>query len=224
MHQKGGQPASRCILLSRPTDEFSGIYFALKGNDLLTTSTAAVTILAKFLPILLSNSAYSLQLTYDSYIICSRMSMAILSLMVLFLLATLVFVRWPRLPVDPRTIAGMLYYVADSTLPDEFAGSSDLGERERSSSRLVGLHTKTEETDDARCYSYGMITGVISGRHKMGIYSEEVEGPVSVVHLPRGTVEENSGEHNGDSFERESKLDNGSATRMDTDRGRALTL
>lgn len=88
---------------------------------------------------------------------------------------------------------------------------------------MVGLHTKTEETDDVR-YSYGMITGVISGRHKMGIYSEEVEGLVSV-HLPKGTVEESSTrDHNGDSFEQESKLDNDRATRMDTAKGRALTF
>ena len=43
--------------------------------------------------------------------------------MVAVLLGSLVFSRWPDLPVDPRTIAGGMYYFARSTqLREDFLG------------------------------------------------------------------------------------------------------
>jgi fluoride exporter len=61
----------------------------------------------------LANVLYSLNLTWDTYYVYIYFSLAILSTMVVVLGASM-YVTWPYMPVDPRTVAGMMYYVAGS--------------------------------------------------------------------------------------------------------------
>ncbi|KAK3368576.1 hypothetical protein B0H63DRAFT_78042 [Podospora didyma] len=135
MANQGQKPAATSFFITRPTDEFHGLYAALKHQKSpLLTAIAAVSILAKSLPILMSNIGYTLQQTYISFLICARASIGILSIMVLALIASM-FVKWPSLPVDPRTIASTLYYVADSDMiVQNLKGLGDLGGNERAKS------------------------------------------------------------------------------------------
>jgi len=66
------------------------------------------------LPALLANVPYALTQTYSGHVGSMAASLAILGAMVIVLVASLVFSRWPHLPADPRTLAGSIYYVARS--------------------------------------------------------------------------------------------------------------
>ncbi|KAK3990485.1 hypothetical protein QBC44DRAFT_64264 [Cladorrhinum sp. PSN332] len=105
------QPAVRSIFLARSANEFSGFCTAVKRRIPFLGITAAVTILSRFLPMLMSNIGYTQQQTYPSFLICSGMSIAILGIMILTLIGSMVFINFPNLPVDLRTVAGMGWYV-----------------------------------------------------------------------------------------------------------------
>ncbi|KAK3680911.1 hypothetical protein B0T22DRAFT_524309 [Podospora appendiculata] len=124
---------------------WSELFFQCRDEKPIPPNAAAMAILAKFLPILLSNIAYTLHQTYASYLICARTSIGVLSAMSVALLGSL-FVLWPYLPVDPRTI---------------LVGLSTLAGRERDL-KVVRL---------GNVYVYGRFTGV-SGRSRMGVYAE----------------------------------------------------
>lgn len=49
----------------------------------------------------------------------------------LLVMAASFFIRWPPMPVDPRSIAGALWYVCQSRMLDDFAGLSEMSSRER---------------------------------------------------------------------------------------------
>ncbi|KAK4186065.1 hypothetical protein QBC35DRAFT_453663 [Podospora australis] len=76
------QPAHRSILMTRPTNEFSGLCTALVHQSPILTITAVVAILARFLPIFMANVAYTHQQTHPSFLICARASLVILGIMV----------------------------------------------------------------------------------------------------------------------------------------------
>ncbi|KAK0717729.1 hypothetical protein B0T26DRAFT_302904 [Lasiosphaeria miniovina] len=113
-----GQPAAASLLLPRPTNEFYSLSASIRHyrRHPFLIMAAAVALLANFLPIIISNVAYRLQQTYVSYPVCARASIGILAIMIMALLASML-VRWPYLPVDPRTIAGSLHYVTNSEKP-----------------------------------------------------------------------------------------------------------
>jgi hypothetical protein len=154
------QPPDRSILVTRPTNEFYGIYAALKQRQPYLFVVALMTILAEFLPILLTNVPYSLTQVQISSIICARISIVILALQLLTI-AYSFFVRWPHLPVDPRTIAGAMYYVTDSFMLPAFGGLALL-DRPDKDARIRQM---------GRRYHYGVITGR-SGKRRMGVDSD----------------------------------------------------
>lgn len=96
-----------------PTNALSGVYVAVRRRDGILLAAGLMSLAAELLPVFLANIPYALTLTYDTHRVCTFLSLAILGVMVLVLVATL-FVRWPFMPVDPRTLAGAMYYVADS--------------------------------------------------------------------------------------------------------------
>jgi len=154
---KQAQPAAKSILLTRPTNAFNGVYVAVRQRNGLLFAAALMAVAAEFLPILLSNIPYSLTLTLGTHITCTYASLVILAAMVL-VLAMSMCVRWPHMPVDPRTIAGAAYYVADSAMLRDLAGCglSMLDQRERD--------RRVAEMD--RCYFYGRVVSS-SGRPRM---------------------------------------------------------
>lgn len=84
---------------------------------------------ADFLPIFLSNIPYNMTQLYVVYVDCYYVSVAILSAMVALVVASF-FVRWTKLPANPTTVAGAMYYVVDSNLLDELAEREDDGDED----------------------------------------------------------------------------------------------
>jgi hypothetical protein len=124
------QPAEKSILLSRPTNAFYGIYVAIQQRHAFYIITCLMAILSEFLPILLTNIPYNLAQTLESHDVCTYLSLGILSIMILTLAGSF-FMRWPAMPVDPRTVAGALWYVCESRMLDDFDGMALLNARDR---------------------------------------------------------------------------------------------
>ncbi|WQF80706.1 hypothetical protein CDEST_05720 [Colletotrichum destructivum] len=159
MGRRSQQPESS-ILITRPTNSFYGLYAAIMEGNIVLLLAAFMAILAEFLPILLTNIPYNLTQTLVTHNICALTSVSILALMIAALVASL-FVRWPEMPVDPRSIAGAMYYVNESRMLEDFEGFSKLDSKEREK-RVREL---------GRRYFYGAITGK-HGR-RMGVESVE---------------------------------------------------
>lgn len=89
------------------------------------------------------------------------MSVAILSYMLLVLLAAFMWARPPYMPLrPPNTMAAYMYYVCDSAMLSDFGEGIDMmGQRERD--RLVGEMGKT--------YMYGELVGTVSGVRRIGV-------------------------------------------------------
>ncbi|RSL98661.1 hypothetical protein CEP52_010180 [Fusarium oligoseptatum] len=107
------QSPTRSVLMTPPTNAFSGLFVALRVGDLLLFLTAVASLMAQFLPILFANVPYSLTQTLLAHQVCSRLSAGLLVFMVIGLFGSL-FVKWPDLPVDPRSLVGAMYYVAEA--------------------------------------------------------------------------------------------------------------
>lgn len=124
------QLAERSILFSPSTNPFSGIYAAVKNRHLFLFATSFAAILSEFLPVLLSNIPFSLAQPYLAASLCAIMSSVFLSILITVLVASF-FVRYPPMPVDPRSIAGSMWYISQSHMLDDFNGISQLDAKER---------------------------------------------------------------------------------------------
>lgn len=109
--------ASQSILLSPcTTNIMSGAAVAVRQRHGLLLAAALMTGIAEiFLPALLANVPFALTQTYAGWVTSTAASLAVLSAMVAVLLVSLVFSRWPHMPVDPRTLAGAIYYFSESS-------------------------------------------------------------------------------------------------------------
>ena len=110
-------PARRtvqAILATPTTNPFSGACAALAQNQPLLFCAACMAVLAELLPVLLANIPYALTQTLLTHTVCTYLALGVLGAMVLVLGGTVVLVRWPDVPLDPRTVAGAVYYVAGS--------------------------------------------------------------------------------------------------------------
>lgn len=105
----------------------------------------------------LSHVPFSKTETYLTQLVCSWLSIAILGLMILTLVASF-FVKWPHLPVDPRTIAGAMYYICDSGMLETLDGMSTMQKRDRN----MGIRRM------GRKYGFGYIDG-LNGRRRVGV-------------------------------------------------------
>ncbi|KAF4341083.1 hypothetical protein FBEOM_4953 [Fusarium beomiforme] len=126
----GPQSASNSVLLTRPTNPFSGFWSALKHGQIFPGLVALMAIFSEFMPILLANIPYSLSQVRISHDICARLSVGILALMAITILLSFI-IRWPDMPVDPRSIAGAMYYVSESNMVDHFSGMAAMDGEER---------------------------------------------------------------------------------------------
>ncbi|KPM39912.1 hypothetical protein AK830_g6658 [Neonectria ditissima] len=124
------QSPSNSVLLTRPTNAFSGIWSALKHGQPFPALVALMTILSEFMPILLANIPYTITQTEITHNICLYLSVVIMGFMVAALIVSF-FVRWPHMPVDPRSIAGAMYYVSESGMLDHFSGMASMDNKER---------------------------------------------------------------------------------------------
>lgn len=151
------QPPSRSILVSRPTNAFYGIYLALRQHHAFYVCTSLMAILSEFLPILLSNIPHKPTQVLSPTLVCTRLSMAVLAAMTA-VVGWSFFVAWPPMPVDPRSVAGMVWYVCESSrMLDDFRGLAELQGRERDE-RVQKL---------GRRYYYGGLVG--RGEARIGV-------------------------------------------------------
>ena len=109
------RPATRSVLLSPATNVVLGATAGVRQRD---AHLLAVSIMAGaaelLLPALLANVPFALTQTYAGHVGSTIAALILLGAMLVVLVASLVFVRWPHLPVDPRTLAGAIYYVVGS--------------------------------------------------------------------------------------------------------------
>lgn len=151
------QSAGRSILLSPPTNPFSGVFSAIRRRHLYLSIVAATSIIGEALPMFLANVRYSVTLTQRAHLIAVYVSASILFIMIVVMVWSF-FIRWPHMPVDPSTIAGAMYYVHDSTLLQNFDGLGALPKKERDARvNLMGYK-----------YEYGDMYGV-SGAERTGV-------------------------------------------------------
>lgn len=147
---QGALPPERSILLSRPTNAFSGLVSAYRQRSSFMGILSLVTILAKIvLPVTLDHVPFSYNQTWLTQQICAWLSVSILAVMIAVVIASFA-IPWPRLPVDPSTIAGAMLYVSDSYMLDAFDGLS----RQEKKERDFRIHAM------GAWYSYQKITGV----------------------------------------------------------------
>ncbi len=117
-----GRPACLCYNEKSSIDPISGLVAAIRDCDMLQTIIALTAVLSEFMPVLLSNIPYRITQTEAIHAICTWTAAAILCWMILVLLLTGLYVRWPDSTRWPDTIAGLLYYVADSPAVHLFEG------------------------------------------------------------------------------------------------------
>lgn len=170
------QFAADSVLLTRPTNCFSGFYSSLKHGQLFSALVAFMAILSEFMPILLVNIPFTLTQTYRTHIICARLSIGILLLMVLTLIGSM-FIHWPDMPVDPRSVAGAMYYVSESSMVDHFTGlaKSEKKDRTRQVKELGGRYwygdilTASGATRKAVERDDGSLAGDIVHNHRRSV-------------------------------------------------------
>ncbi|KAI0148641.1 hypothetical protein GGR57DRAFT_475058 [Xylariaceae sp. FL1272] len=153
--------ARRSIEISPPTNSFSGFYSAIVQRDFFMGLVAGIGMLSEFLPVLLSNVPYQITQTREVHLISTWISVGIMGIMV-FIIGSSFFVRWPPFPVDVRTIAGAAYYVCDSRLA--------LGTSSSDVNLAKGLHDKISVSHEK--YTFGEMVGV-SGRRRVGVNVHE---------------------------------------------------
>lgn len=125
--------AERSILLSPPTNAFCGLYSAFRQRSIFLGVVAFTTILSELiLPVTLSHVPFSHLDTYETQLVCAWFSISILALMILVIVYSF-SINWPHMPVDPRTIAGAMFYVCDSWMLSAMEGLATLGKKERDS-------------------------------------------------------------------------------------------
>ena len=104
---------SEAVLNPPATNPYTGTYFAFRRGQWLLLGTALMALAGDLLPAFLANVPYSLTQTWDAHRLCTYAALTILGAMVVVLAASMC-VRWPHMLVDPRSMAGMMYYVAGS--------------------------------------------------------------------------------------------------------------
>lgn len=160
------QAAQDSILVAPSTNVFTGLWKAVCQRDVFSSVVAFAGVLSKFTPILLANIPFSSTVTWGSHEACTWTSVGILSIMVLVLVASFL-VKWPYMPVDPGTIAGVMYYICDSKMLNDVNSMGAAGE-----SDLKG-HNKMASKFGAR-YRFGKTVGA-SGRDRIAVDYAQVK-------------------------------------------------
>ncbi|KAH6646743.1 hypothetical protein BKA67DRAFT_524614 [Truncatella angustata] len=125
------QLARHSILLSSPTNAFSGIISGFRRRHAFLALVGLTAVLSEFLTLFLSNIPFRVTQTYLVARICTWSAVGILAIMLLVVGGSF-FCKWPHMPVDPSTIAGSMYYVCDSWMMTclENISASDKKERD----------------------------------------------------------------------------------------------
>jgi hypothetical protein len=151
------QPPGSSVLFTPSTNPFSGIYSSVRHRQPFLFAVSLAAILSEFLPVILSNVPFNLAQTGTAATVCAVLSCIFLGFM-LAVLGSSFFVRYPPMPVDPRCIAGLLWYVSKSAMLEDFEGVS----------RLEGKERERRVKEMGRRYFYGVLAGEGEGR-RLGV-------------------------------------------------------
>jgi hypothetical protein len=108
-------------LITPPAHPLLAIRTAISARHFVFAVVTVVAVLSDVLTVTLATIPFNSANFYMTYVTSTWMSVGIIALM-LFALILLFFYHEPVLPIKPDTIAGHLVYLADSSLPDMFAG------------------------------------------------------------------------------------------------------
>jgi hypothetical protein len=123
----------------------------LYHRHFFAASFALVAILAEILVITLASVPYSPGQIHLELLVCSYTSMGVLALMIMAIVALMLWRRnMPDLPRTPDTVLGVMSYLADSRMLDDFDGCEMLSNKE-ADDRVNGLGKR---------YGYGRFVGV----------------------------------------------------------------
>ncbi|KAK3383353.1 hypothetical protein B0T24DRAFT_565994 [Lasiosphaeria ovina] len=163
--------SSRDMLFAPATTAFSGLARSIAGRQGMSGAIALAAVLSKFLPIMLSTVPFRNIITWGIHETGTWMAVGALAYMAVVLAASFALPvvsakrgrrrRAVRLPVEPNSIAGCLYYVCDSRMvvqAGDFEGLSTMGGTRRD--RLMRQMN--------RDYLFGDMVGV-SGAARIGI-------------------------------------------------------
>lgn len=115
MSRRPRRPEQSVLLSPCTTNVISGAVVAVQQRHSMLLAAALMAGIADiFLPALLANVPFALTQTYTGWVASTSASLAALAVMAVILIASLLFSRWPHMPVDPRTIAGAIFYFARS--------------------------------------------------------------------------------------------------------------
>ena len=124
------QPPSRSILVTQSSNPFTSLASAVRSRYPYLALVSITSIMSELSPAILANMAFRRVGGQGVDVVCAHLSIALLSMMVLTLLASL-FIKWPHMPADPRSVSGMTYYIAESTMLGLFEGLEDLDSAKR---------------------------------------------------------------------------------------------
>jgi hypothetical protein len=116
--------ASNSILLPKLFDPLTSIIPAILRGHLFTALVASSAFLAEVLTITLSNIPFKKSNTFTAFTVSTWLSCGILVVME-FTLMAITFHRQPRLPFKPEIPGSVLYFLADSSLPERFESMAD---------------------------------------------------------------------------------------------------
>jgi hypothetical protein len=144
-------PANSTILLRKRSLPYTAVFAMIYHKHFFAACLACTAILADFLVISLAGVPYSPGQIWLELLVCSYTSMAILGIMILSVIALLFWRRKsPDLPRAPDTLMGVMSYVADSKMLDDFDGAEVL-KRNDIDDRINGLGKR---------YGYGRFLGM----------------------------------------------------------------
>lgn len=122
----------RSILLSQHTTAVTSIVPSLLRGQHTTFLVSFTALMAEFLVVALSGLPIRSGQATDEFFFCGISSLLILAIMILVLITVTLWRRAvPHLPRKPDTTAGVMTYLADSRMVQDFEGVERMSKKER---------------------------------------------------------------------------------------------
>ena len=129
---RGNASASNSILLSPHSNPFTGMFYSLKNTHFLNAYVSFVAVLCEPLIVALANIPYQPGLAYDAFRVCTHLTIAILSMMIVGSLLVLCRKKTPKSALGrPDTLAGTMLALCGSHMLGNFKGMAQMRKGER---------------------------------------------------------------------------------------------
>ncbi|KAK4649281.1 uncharacterized protein QC761_117490 [Podospora bellae-mahoneyi] len=160
----------------------SSVFYSLQDRSFVVPAVAAVTVLSKLTPPLLSNIPFVPWLTWETHQACAWSVVGTLVLMILVLGWNLVAVRYPYMPVNPggdgMGLVGWVYYLCDSNVRAELGEVYSRRQEVENGGGVWrwwkgrgqgGEKTEGSEGERGRYVTFGEVTEAETGGVRVGI-------------------------------------------------------